>query len=308
MSLNEFDIIQQFFSRLTRPREDVVTGIGDDCALLIPQTGKILAVSTDTLVAGRHFLPEVDPVSLGHKCLAVNLSDLAAMGAQPCWVSLALTLPEADENWLAAFSRGFGELAQKHNLQLVGGDITRGPLTITITVHGQVELDRALTRSGARAGDLICITGVLGLAAQALKDIINGSPVDDVARRALEWPQPRLATGISLQGLATACIDISDGLIADLGHICSASNLKGVIEKNAVPGPGPDVKFNGGDDYELCFTIPEKSRNQLAEISRLTGVAISVIGTMSEGQGVEIIDGEGQVLKITDKQGYMHFS
>ncbi|MBT8438558.1 MAG: thiamine-phosphate kinase, partial [Gammaproteobacteria bacterium] len=238
MSLNEFDIIQQYFSLLTRPRKDVMTGIGDDCALLVPETGKILAVSTDTLVVDRHFLSDVDPASLGHKCLAVNLSDLAAMGAEPCWVTLALTLPEVNENWLDKFSQGFGELANQHKLQLVGGDTTRGPLSITLTVHGQVEQDKVLKRDGARVGDLICVTGTLGQAAQALNNIINGTSVSEKARKALEWPQPRVTTGIALKGQATACIDLSDGLIADLGHICSASKLKAEVEKSAIPGLG----------------------------------------------------------------------
>lgn len=316
MSLNEFDIIQQYFSRLTKPRKDVLTGIGDDCALLVPEAGKILAVSTDTLVAGRHFLPDVDPVSLGHKCLAVNLSDLAAMGAEPCWVSLALTLPEVIESWLEKFSRGFGELAEKHNLQLVGGDTTKGPLAITITVHGQVEQDSVLKRSGASVGDLICVTGTLGQAALALKNITSDGPVSNKTRRALEWPCPRVETGLALKGLATACIDISDGLIADLGHICLASNLKAVVEKTAVPTPEQhmnnesflDLVLTGGDDYELCFTFPEKQIDMLAQIAKQTEVSISVIGRMSEGQGVEIIDDVGQVMKMTGKQGYMHFS
>ena len=313
MSLNEFDIIQQYFSSLTQSRKDVMAGIGDDCALLVPENGKILAVSTDTLVAGRHFLSDVDPASLGHKCLAVNLSDLAAMGAQPCWVSLALTLPEVNEVWLEKFSQGFAELANRHKLQLIGGDTTSGPLSITLTIHGQVEKASVLKRDGAQDGDLVCVTGTPGQAAQALKNINNGSFVDEQARKALDWPEPRVATGIALQGLATACIDISDGLMADLGHICSASNLKAVVEKSAVPGCGNDDALlesvlTGGDDYELCFTVPEKHKDRLAQIVEQTGVSISVIGRMSEGQGVEIIDDAGQIIDMTDKHGYMHFS
>jgi thiamine-monophosphate kinase len=313
MSLNEFDIIQQYFSSLTRSRKDVMTGIGDDCALLVPETGKILAVSTDTLVVDRHFLLGVDPASLGHKCLAVNLSDLAAMGAEPCWVTLALTLPEVNENWLNKFSQGFGELANKHKLQLVGGDTTRGALSITLTVHGQIEQDKVLKRDGARVGDLICVTGTLGQAAQALNNIINGTSVSEMARKALERPEPRVTTGIALKGLATACIDISDGLIADLGHISSASKLKAVVEKRAVPGLGNDdslleTVLTGGDDYELCFTFPEKYIDRLAQIAEQTEVSISVIGRMSEGQGVELIDEAGQIIQMTDKQGYLHFS
>lgn len=316
MSLNEFDIIQQYFSHLTRPRKDVITGIGDDCALLVPEAGKILAVSTDTLVAGRHFLPDVDPASLGHKCLAVNLSDLAAMGAEPCWVSLALTLPDVDENWLENFARGFAQLAAKYNLQLVGGDTTRGPLAITLTVHGQVEAGTVLTRSGACSGDLICVTGRLGEAALALNNLLNGDAVDEKARMALEYPQPRVTTGIALLGLATACIDISDGLLADLGHICSASRLKAEVESAAVPGPEAnlnhqellDLALSGGDDYELCFTIPEKHKEKLSQIVQQTEVSISVIGRMGEGQGIEVIDETGQIMDLPEQQGYMHFS
>lgn len=293
-----------------------MTGIGDDCALLVPEPGKILAVSTDTLVAGRHFLADVDPASLGHKCLAVNLSDLAAMGAEPCWVSLALTLPDVDENWLKKFTRGFAQLAEKHGLQLVGGDTTRGPLTITITVHGQVEADAALTRSGARSGDLICVTGKLGEAALVLKKLLDGDAVDEDARLALERPQPRVATGVALKGLATACIDISDGLLADLGHICSASKLKAELEKVAVPGSEAtlnheillDFALTGGDDYELCFTVPEKFKDRLPEIAQQTEVSISVIGRMTEGQGIEIFDENGTRMDMPEQQGYMHFS
>jgi len=316
MSLNEFDIIQQYFSQLTRPRNDVITGIGDDCALLVPEAGKILAVSTDTLVAGRHFLADVDPASLGHKCLAVNLSDLAAMGAEPCWVSLALTLPEVDENWLENFAQGFAQLAEKHNLQLVGGDTTSGPLAITLTVHGQVEADAVLTRNGARPGDLICVTGRLGRAALTLNQLLNGAAVTEKARMALERPEPRVAVGIALQGLATACIDISDGLMADLGHICLASKLKALVDTSAVPGPENtldqetrlDLALTGGDDYELCFTFPEKHKDRLLQIAQQTEVSISVIGRMHEGQGIEIFDESGQMMEMPAQQGYMHFS
>jgi thiamine-monophosphate kinase len=314
--LNEFDIIQKYFSRLTQPRNDVVVGIGDDCALLIPDAGKLLAVSTDTLVAGRHFLADVDPEALGHKSLAVNLSDLAAMGAEPCWVSLALTLPGVNEYWLEKFSQGFAALAQKHHLQLIGGDITKGPLSITITVHGQVEPEKALHRSGAKAGNLVCVTGKLGEASLALKNILENDFVADQLRNELEWPQPRVEIGLALQGLATACIDVSDGLVSDLGHICAASDCKAIIKKNAIPAPDADMTqkqyiqtvLSGGDDYELCFTLPAERENELQRIITNTGIPITPIGYITDGRGIEIVDSSGAVLDLSDHTGYMHFS
>lgn len=315
MSLSEFDIIQQYFSPLTTSRADVLTGIGDDCALLAPQPGKILAISTDTLVSGIHFLPDVDPVALGHKALAVNLSDLAAMGATPCWVSLALTLPEVNENWLRQFSRGFAALAEQYELQLIGGDTTRGPLAITITVHGQLDPEQVLKRSGAKNGDLVCISGKLGEAALALKKILNGEPAAEDLKEALDYPIPRVHTGRALAGIASACIDISDGLLADLGHICEASSLKAEIRKDDIPA-AVDVSdgqeyietvLSGGDDYELCFTVPESRRNLLENVQQQTGVAITVIGRMIEGQGIEIVDAPDLKLTIAANTGYLHF-
>lgn len=322
MSLNEFDIIQQYFSSLTASRKDVMTAIGDDCALLYPEPGKILAVSTDTLVSGRHFFAEVDPLSLGHKCLAVNLSDLAAMGAKPCWVSLALTLPEVNPTWLEKFAQGFAALAQQYDLQLIGGDTTGGPLAITVTIHGQLEPQQAITRDKARPGDLLCVTGTLGEASLALQQINNNQDVNGQLRKALDWPSPRIETGRMLSGLASSCIDLSDGLLADLGHICEASACGALIEKNRVPGAvdiGDEAEFiehvlSGGDDYELCFTVAPESVAQLDVIAEKTGVPITVVGRMVEGNSIQVIDysaapgDSGRVLNLPNRRGFDHFS
>ncbi|MGB5467180.1 MAG: thiamine-phosphate kinase, partial [Sedimenticolaceae bacterium] len=238
MSVSEFDLIRDYFARATGARADVLLGIGDDCALLRPPPGLALAVSVDTLVAGRHFLVDADPLHLGHKALAVNLSDLAAMGAQPAWATLALTLPQVDRNWLRAFMDGFAALAATHDVQLVGGDTTRGPLSITVQVHGFVDSLLALRRSGARAGDRIMVSGTVGdagLALQLMQQNPGGGSVDSRLSRRLDRPTPRVALGRLLVGQASAAIDVSDGLIADLGHICDASGVGARVELARLP-------------------------------------------------------------------------
>jgi len=228
--LSEFGLIRHHFARLGAQRGDVTLGVGDDCALLRPRPGHEVAVSIDTLVAGIHFLPEVDPQALGHKCLAVGLSDLAAMGAEPAWATLALTLPAEDPDWLRAFAAGFGALAQDYGVALVGGDTTHGPLSITVQVHGLVPAGQAIRRGGARPGDLIGVSGSLGDAALALQGLLSGQPpasLPPFLRERLERPSPRVALGLALRGLATAMIDLSDGLVADLGHILEESGPPG---------------------------------------------------------------------------------
>ena len=318
MSLNEFDIIQRYFSDLTGSRADTLTGIGDDCAVLKPPRGKLLAVSTDTLVAGRHFPPETTAADIGFKSLAVNLSDLAAMGAEPAWVSLSLTLPEVDEDWLSGFSSGFAELARQFNLQLIGGDLTRGPLSITVTIHGLVTPGHVLKRQGAWEGDLVCVSGTLGDAAFALDQVSAGSACDPELLKALNRPQPRVELGLKLTDVATSCIDISDGLVSDLGHICKASACRAQIYldrlpchlavKKAIEISGSwEFPLTGGDDYELCFTLPPKHIELLPEISTETAVPLTVIGEIKLGSGVAVIDENGQQLEMTSA-GFMHFS
>ena len=318
MSLNEFDIIQRFFSGLTGKRPDTLIGIGDDCALLQPPAGKLLAVSTDTLVAGRHFPAQTSAQDIGYKSLAVNLSDLAAMGAEPAWVSLSLTLPEAEEDWLAGFSRGFAELANEFQLELIGGDITRGPLSISVTIHGFVAPEKSMTRSGANVGDIVCVSGSLGEAALALGRLADGQSISDNLLNRLNRPSPRVNLGMQLTGLATSCIDISDGLVADLGHICDASACQAEINLQQLPcstdvydeiqqSQSWDIVLAGGDDYELCFTVSPASRWQLAEISNQTGLQITEIGEMKTGSGVSCLNQKGQPVPL-NLTGFKHFS
>jgi thiamine-monophosphate kinase len=318
--LNEFDLIRQFFSHTGPDRADVALGIGDDCALLRVPQGRVLAVTLDTLVEGVHFRPGVDPESLGHKALAVNLSDLAAMGAEPAWVTLALTLPSSDEPWLAAFSRGFARLAAAHGVQLVGGDTTRGPLAISVQAHGFLELGRALRRSGARAGDLIYVTGTLGDAGLALR-IQQGLAVADeylsYLQSRLDRPSPRIVEGQALLGIASAAIDISDGLLADLGHICEASGLGASLQLRSLPcspAVADTVATNGdwalplasGDDYELCFTVPPEHLERLEGVADRFECGLTCIGAIEPQPGLRCIKPDGSLLD-PPSLGYDHF-
>ncbi|MBU0499949.1 MAG: thiamine-phosphate kinase [Gammaproteobacteria bacterium] len=320
MSLSEFDLIRAYFADIGASRPDVLLGVGDDCALLRVPPGRDLAVSIDTLVCGSHFLPGDDPKTLGHKSLAVNLSDLAAMGAEPAWATLSLTLPEVDAEWLAAFSQGFSTLARRTGIALVGGDTTRGPLSISIQVQGFVEPGKAMRRSGARPGDLIYVSGHLGDAALALL-AKRGVPVapenlPGIMDR-LHCPEPRLDLSARIRGIATACIDISDGLGADLGHICESSGVAALILAASLP-LSPAVRdriaatgdwgiaLAGGDDYELCLTLPPERRAELE--SAIAGLAIGLtpIGTVEAGAGVRCMMPDGSVSPVTGR-GYDHF-
>ena len=317
MPLSEFELIQRFFSPTGCCREDVLLGVGDDCALLQIPSGENLAVSIDTLVEGVHFHPDVDPELLGHKALAVNLSDLAAMGAVPAWATLALTLPRSDSAWLASFMRGFFTLADRHQVQLVGGDTTRGPLTISVQVHGFVPPGKALTRHTARAGDRIGVTGTLGDAGLALQQMAAVKPTSRYLRERLERPLPRLETGLALRGLANAAIDISDGLLADLGHICRRSGVGARLELQRLPlsvEVAEHVKKSGewslpltaGDDYELCFSVPP-ARCQQAEaaLGSLDG-GLTWIGLIEQEPGVRCFGQDGCRIE-TGTGGYQHF-
>jgi len=309
--VDEFGLIDRFFAGLAPAGKGIDLGVGDDAALLQPPPGRRLAMTLDTLVAGCHFLPDADPEGLGHKALAVNLSDLAAMGAEPAWGLLALTLPRIDEAWLTAFAAGLGALARRHGVALVGGDTCRGPLALALQLTGFVDPGRALRRDGAHPGDLIFVTGTLGDAALALAGIQAGRRVSAFLRMRLERPEPRVAEGRALAGIASACIDLSDGLASDLGHLCEASGCGARVEAARVPlSPAARRYWDGdwapilagGDDYELCFTVPPERLDALAA----SGVAYTRIGKMVDGSGVTFLDERGQPLP--PMSGYDHFS
>lgn len=296
--MGEFELIQHYFAAQATARADVELDIGDDCALLNVPAGECLAVSTDTLVSGVHFFADVDPVALGHKALAVNLSDLAAMGAQPRWVSLALTLPNADENWLAGFARGFHALAAQHHVALIGGDTTRGPLSITVSIKGTVPAAQALRRSGAKVGDHIYVSGHLGAAALAVQQRLHHLSIDAVALRQcqhkMEYPQPRCALGLALRDIASSALDLSDGLAGDLMHILRASNVAAKIELTDLPvepavsqsvtsEQALQLALGGGDDYELCFTVPAEHENDIQRLAKTLDLPLTRIGTIITG-------------------------
>jgi len=304
--MGEFDLIARFFKR---PAQRQPLGVGDDCALLAPAPGTHLAVSSDILVEGRHFLPGADPRRLGHKCLAVNLSDLAACGARPLAFTLALALPEADEAWLAPFSEGLLALADAHGCELVGGDTTRGPLNLCITVFGEVPAGQALLRSGARAGDDLYVSGTLGdarLALQAMRgEVTVPAPVLAAARERLDRPTPRVALGLALRGLATSAIDISDGLLGDLGHVLQASGVGATVDADAVAtllaagtAVGSDLRraytLAGGDDYELAFTAPPAAREAVRVAAAQADTRVTRIGQIEAARGLRLVDAHGQ--------------
>lgn len=320
MACGEFELIKRFFDGRQKQRSDVVLPIGDDCALLAPIAEQLLAVSTDTLVSGVHFFEDMPPHALGFKSVAVNLSDLAAMGATPRWVSLALTLPNVDETWLEQFSGGFFEAADYYDIQLIGGDITRGPLSITLTVQGQVAKDQQLTRSGAKVGDWICVTGNLGDSALGLQNLAGNialSPGDcDSLIRQHYYPTPRLLAGQALRGIATAAIDLSDGLASDLGHITRASNCKAVIDVDSIPQSAAllanttaeqalKLALGGGEDYELCFTVPPTALGGLETALAHTRTSFQCIGQIHAGSGVEFSRDNKQL--ALDIEGFIHF-
>lgn len=317
---SEFSIIQHYFEQLTPARDDVLLGIGDDCALLQCPAEHVVAVSIDTLVENIHFFADVNPELLGHKSLAVGLSDLAAMGAKPAWFTLALTLPEVNENWLQGFSSGLAKLAKKHNIQLVGGDTTRGPLTISIQVHGFVKPKTALTRHGAQLGDLIYVTGTLGDAGAALQLQLgewNDAELNHQDKayfdQRLEQPTPRLDIGQQLVGIASSAIDISDGLLADLGHILERSRVGARLDLSKLPLSSAMSKISSdtaqkfalesGDDYELCFTIPPQYCSEIEQ--RLQGQCTH-IGIITDDEGIYFID-ESDSLIALKGTGYDHF-
>ena len=310
--MGEFDLIARYF---TRPVRHAALGVGDDCALLAPRPGMQLAISSDMLVEGRHFFADVDPEALGHKALAVNLSDLAACGAKPLAFTLALALPRVDESWLAGFSKGLLALADAHGCELVGGDTTQGPLNICITVFGEVPAGQALLRSGARAGDDIYVSGTLGDARLALEALLGHIHLPNEllaqARQRLERPTPRVTLGLALRGIASSAMDVSDGLLGDFGRILKASGVGACIRtdetiKLIAAGAYPssatgqfDQKLlhqctlAGGDDYELLFTAPPQHRAAVAEAAAQSRTPVTRIGQVEAAPGLRLVDAQG---------------
>ena len=326
----EFDLIELIRRRCDISREDVRLGIGDDAALLAVPGGQLLAVSTDTIVAGVHFPHSASAYAVGWKALAVNLSDLAAMGAMPAWATLALTLPSADAAWVGDFADGFAALAREFKLALVGGDTTQGPLCVNVTIHGFVPDGAALVRSGARAGDAIFVTGTLGDAAGGLQlacgahaDLVEGAVSASQAQRdllveRLERPRPRIAQGLLLRGRATACIDVSDGLLADLGHICATGRVGAEIDVDSLPASSAllgafdastrqRLQLGGGDDYELCFTARDADADALLGDLARSGCGATRIGRIVAEPGVRVRDALGAEIAVRQR-GWEHFS
>ena len=314
--MGEFDLIARYFTRPMRPGGATALGVGDDCALLAPAPGMQLAISSDMLVEGRHFFADVDPEALGHKALAVTLSDLAACGARPLAFTLALSLPRVDELWLAGFSRGLLALADTHGCELVGGDTTQGPLNICITVFGEVPPGKALLRSGAQPGDDLYVSGTLGDARLALEALLGHVtlPADTLARarQRLERPTPRVALGLALRGVASSAMDVSDGLLGDLSHILKASGVGARLDTQVTSKliaasaylSSAGVQFDpelihqctlaGGDDYELAFTAPPAKRDAVAAASQASSTPVTRIGTVLAEPGLRLVDAQGQ--------------
>lgn len=320
----EFALIARHFTRAPRDRS-VVVGVGDDAAVVAPTPGCELVLAVDMMVEGRHFLPGADPGTLGHKILAVNLSDMAAMGARPRWALLAGALPDEDDAWLAAFSRGLFALAGEHGVELVGGDTTRGPRNLCLTIAGEVPAGAAILRSGARAGDDLWVSGTLGDAMLGLAAIEGRTSLDAAARAAcaarLERPTPRVALGLALRGIASAMLDVSDGLTGDVGHLLDQSNVGAVVDLAAVPRSGAlDRKLAGaeralalacllagGDDYELVFAAPAALRDRVGAAGRGAGVAVARIGRIVGRGGLVVNDERGEPL-ATLPRAFDHFA
>lgn len=323
----EFNLIEVIRERTAQSRGDVALGIGDDAALLKPPAGQQLAACTDTLVAGVHFPQGTSAQDLGWKSLAVNLSDLAAMGATPAWAMLALTLPQADSRFVAAFADGFAQLARTHAVSLVGGDTTQGPLSITVSAFGFVPESRALLRCGARVGDAVFVTGALGDAAAALRliqdaglgtrDATNEQARSELLLR-LNRPEPRVTAGLALRDVASACIDVSDGLLADLAHICEASGVGAIVEADALPMSSAMLALfdaeqrrvfalAGGDDYELCFTASVDRADRIAADFARLGFGAARIGRIVAEPGVRVRDANGSTVE-PPRRGWQHFA
>ena len=322
--MNEFEVIERYFRRSPRSA-DVRIGIGDDGAVFAPRAGMDCVVSVDMLVEGRHFAPDADPERLGHKTLAVNLSDLAAMGALPRYALLAGALPASDPHWISAFMRGFDALAARYDVDLIGGDTTRGPRTFCVTVIGELPPGTAITRAGARAGDIVYVSGTLGDAALAVGLAGGRLHVDahDAAALShrLDAPEPRVALGIALRGIASSALDVSDGLTGDLRHILDASRVGATIDLAAIPcsdtlrsllrgnarGIALEALIAGGDDYELCFTASPAVRGRVADLARTLSIPLTPIGVVTAEPGLAIRDERGEVLS-SPPHAFDHFT
>lgn len=312
----EFDLIDRIKFHAAK-RSDVVIGIGDDCALLAPTSGFQLAITADTLNAGVHFPTETAPFDIGWKALAVNLSDLAAFGARPAWCTLSLSLPDSDLGFIDGFLEGLLLMAARHEVALVGGDTVQGPLSIGITALGLIEPGQALRRDGAQAGDELWVSGTLGDGAAALAQWRDAVPVDHDLRARLDRPTPRVELGRALRGIATSCIDVSDGLLADLTHVCTASGVGAELQLDALPASKAlqtafdaatvrRLQATGGDDYELCFTVPAMYRDRLEMIANETGTPVTRIGRIIEGGRVIVRTDDGGVW-MPPSTGFVHF-
>ncbi len=319
--MGEFELIAECFSQAGRSRADVIIGVGDDGAVLQVRDGFDLVVTTDTMVEGVHFFPDVDPRALGHKLVAVNVSDLAAMGAEPSWLSLAITLPKVDPVWLQAFAEGLSETADYYNCQLVGGDTTRGPLTLTVIAKGLVPRGKALTRAGAKVGDYLYVTGTLGDAALGLKLVQNQVEVSKKHRahilQRFHYPTARVALGQALRTIASSAMDISDGLCGDLPHILQRSKVGAIVDVSKIPmsqalkdscdwQSAVQCALSGGEDYELLFTVPENKRGALDVLLSPYGVPVTCIGRITGLAGkLELKQGDAPF--AYQHQGYQHF-
>jgi thiamine-monophosphate kinase len=316
--MTEFDLIRRYF---TRPTPGTLLGVGDDAALLEVSSGNVLAVSSDMLVSGTHFFPDADPFLLGNKTLAVNLSDMAAMGAVPRWATLAIALPDANEAWLEQFSAGFFALARQYAVDLIGGDTTRGPLNLCVTIFGEVPVQHALRRDSAQLGDEIWVSGKLGDAALALAHLQGNIVLSDAeyadCAPALHRPQPRIALGLALRGIANSAIDLSDGLLADLGHILDASGLAARVDFSTLPISlvmrehlqhplARQCALCGGDDYELCFTAKAAHHGEVLDIATRLKLPLTSIGTIVAGRGCLVLDADDKPINIM-VSGYDHF-
>jgi thiamine-monophosphate kinase len=319
--MGEFELIAECFSQAGRSRADVIIGVGDDGAVLQVRDGFDLVVTTDTMVEGVHFFPDVDPRALGHKLVAVNVSDLAAMGAEPSWLSLAITLPKVDPIWLQAFAEGLSETADYYNCQLVGGDTTRGPLTLTVIAKGLVPRGKALTRAGAKVGDYLYVTGTLGDAALGLKLVQNQVEVSKKHRahilQRFHYPTARVALGQALRTIASSAMDISDGLCGDLPHILQRSKVGAIVDVSKIPmsqalkdscdwQSAVQCALSGGEDYELLFTVPENKRGALDVLLSPYGVPVTCIGRIT-GLAGKLELKQGDLPFAYQHQGYQHF-
>ena len=321
--MKEFELIRKYFSERGPKRKDVVLGVGDDAALTRVPQDKLLVVATDTMVENTHFFPDASPRSIGHRCLAVNLSDFAAMGAEPAWASVAITLPTSDEKWVEEFSNGLFEVAEYFNVQIIGGDTTQGPLTVTVCLKGFVPENKALIRSGAKSGDWIYVTGSLGDSALTVASKLNKINVKaehlQQAQRKFNYPVARLAAGQVLRHAATSAIDISDGLIQDLSHILNASNVSAEIDVANLPisqavldsldqDSAIEMALIGGEDYELLFTVPEEQKGYLEQNATAMGVPFTCIGQVRGGDSGICLVKSGQKYPLPNLNGYQHFS